>query len=384
MALSSRTLVVALVAALLAGGAVIALAGLALLWLARGPALPRLSSSGYWSQACVTSDEALLAAGGESFAVLDLSSGAIVGQGDGYVHAVACEGPRAVVLGYSATWTWPGGASGPEAPAIGDELALAFEDGSRVWTSRASRSGRISGPLVLFRDRGSERQSHDLGPKEFGEVGRARSLPTPDSFRMWPRRQGRAAGSPETRLLLAAGWEPSRSFSSVEPLPWGFFAVDPASGGVQALLQPIVSDASLNLVRRPALDASDDLATLALATSDGTDGTLALFRPPATAPSLRVPLPGWDEVMRLAVSRDGSRIAVASAFRGDDRPARVAVFDARDGRSLWSAEVGANVYGLALLRDGSLVWASSAREAARVALPEGRELWRARVQQPSR
>ena len=107
--------------------------------------------------------------------------------------------------------------------------------------------------------------------------------------------------------------------------------------------------------------------------------TLAVFRPPSTVPSLRVPLPGWDEVLRLSVSRDGSRIAVASAFRGDDSPTRVAVLDARDGRRLWGAEVGANVYGLALLGDGSLVWASSAREAARLELPGGRERWHARV-----
>lgn len=196
MPLSRRTLVVALVAAVLGGCGVLALAGMVLLWLARGPSLPRLSSSGYWSQACVTSDEALLAAGGESFAVLDLSNGAIVGRGDEFVHAVACEGPRAVVLGYEATWTWPGATRGPAAQAAGDELVLAFEDGSHAWTSRATRSGRISGPLLLTRERGDARQGDSLGPVAFGEVGRAKALPTPDSFRMWPRRQGRAAGSP--------------------------------------------------------------------------------------------------------------------------------------------------------------------------------------------
>lgn len=159
--------------------------------------------------------------------------------------------------------------------------------------------------------------------------------------------------------------------------------MDTATGEVRALLQPIVSDPAVNLARRPALDASESGATLALATSDGTDGVLAVYRPPATVPSLRLPLAGWDEVLRLAVAPDGTRVAVASAFRGDGRPARVAVFDACDGRRLWSTETSANVYGLALLRDGSLVWASSAREAARVALPEGRELWHTRIQQPS-
>lgn len=382
MALSRPALVVAVIVAVIGACGAFTLAGLALLWLTRGLSLPSASSSGYWSQACVTSDESLLVAGGQSFAVLDLSSGAIVGRGDEYVHAAVCEGPRAVVLGYSSTWTWPGGTRGPESQAAGEELGLACGDGTRVWTSRASRSGRISGPLVLSVERGAERRGYDLGPEAFGEVGRAKALPTPDSFRMWPTRQGRGATGPEARLLLAAGWQPGRSFSTIEPLPWGFFAVDPATGGVQALLMPIVSDPALNLVRRPALGASEDGATLALATSEGTDGVLAVFRPPATVPSARVQLAGWDEIMRLAVAPDGTRVAVASAFRGDERPAHLAVFDASDGRRLWSADVGANVYGLALLRDGSLVWASSEREAARVALPQGRELWHARVQSP--
>lgn len=148
---------------------------------------------------------------------------------------------------------------------------------------------------------------------------------------------------------------------------------------MRALLQPVPSDAALNLVGRPALDASDDGAVLALAASNGTDGTLAVFRPPAATPALRVALPGWDEVLRLSVAPDGSRVAVAGASRGDARPARLLVVDAGDGRQLWSGEVRANVYGLALLGDGSLVWASSAREAARLELPGGRERWHARA-----
>lgn len=379
MAGSRRNLVVAVLAAVFGGCGALVLAGLAVLWVAGSAALRTPSSDGYWSQACVTSDEALLAAGGSSFAVLDLSSGAVVGRGDGYVHAVACEGPRAVVLAYSSTWTWPGGAQRPAVEAGGEELVLALADGRRLWTSRTSRSGRAAGPLVLSLDGGEQDLRRELGPKDFGEVGGAKSMPTPDWFRMWAARTARYAGRPGARLLVAAGWEPNRSLSWVEPVPWGFFELEPVSGQVRALLQPIQTDAALNLVGRPALDASDDGGVLALATSNGTDGTLAVFRPPATTPALRVPLPGWDEVLRLSVAPDGSRVAVASASRGDAQPARLLVIDAGDGRRLWSGEAGANVYGLALLGDGSLVWASGAREAARLELPGGRERWHARV-----
>jgi hypothetical protein len=376
MALSKRTIVVALVMAVVVGSGVLMVAGVAAVWMLRSSSG---SSDGYWNDACVTSDEGVLVAGGLSFAAIDLGSGAIVGRGDGYVNDVACEGKRAVVFAYSGTWTWPGGERGPAVASPGGELALALEDGRRLRNSRASRSGRISGPLAVWLE-GGERQGWDLGPGDFGEVGRAKQHPTPDWFRMWPARLTRYAGRPQPRLLLAAGWQPNRAFSSVEPVPWGFFAVDPASGSVQPLLQPIVSDSALNLAYRPALDASDDGTTLALAASNGSDGALAVFRPPATTSVHRIPLTGWDEVMRLSVAPDGSRVAVVSGYRGDDRPARLAVFDTRDGQRLWSTTVSTNVYGLALLRDGSLVWASAAREAARVELPGGRELWRARAQ----
>jgi hypothetical protein len=117
---------------------------------------------------------------------------------------------------------------------------------------------------------------------------------------------------------------------------------------------------------------------LVLATSNGTDALVAIYGRPNGEP-LRTTLSGWDEVYRLAVAPDGSRVAVASAFHGRDQPARIVLLDARDGRRLWSTTVAASVAGLALLRDGSLVWASSARQAARVAFSEPRVAWQTQL-----
>jgi hypothetical protein len=99
---------------------------------------------------------------------------------------------------------------------------------------------------------------------------------------------------------------------------------------------------------------------------------------------VRATLAGWDEVSRVAVAPDGSRVAVASAFHGKDQPAHIVMLDSRDGRRLWGTEVAAPVYGLALLRDGSLVWASSGREAARVAFLEHRVAWHTQVDAATR
>jgi hypothetical protein len=337
------------------------------------------SSAGYWDRACVTSDEALLAAGGESFAAIDLATGTVVGRGDGFVHAVVCQGSRAVVHAYSGTWTWPGGARGPEAKVDG-EPALAFEDGTRVWTARNGRKGRY-GPLEVRIER-TEGREYEIGHQAFGTVGHAKDAPPPNTFAIREAIAMRGA-VPGARLLLAAGWSPNHGFSSVEPLPWGFFALAPLSGELEPLSEPILSDSTLNLLRLPQIAGSENGAVLALATADGTNGMLAVFRAPSAKPVVRVPLPGWDEVSRVSVSPDGARVAAASVYR-PEKGARMVVVDANDGRPLWRGEAKGNVYGLVLLRDGSLVWASSNREAARVSLPDGRELWHVGLQDAQR
>jgi hypothetical protein len=201
--LSKQTIVVAAVLAVVVASGVLLAAGFLAVLLLRSPSGASRSSSGYWTSVCVTSDETLLAAGGESFAAIDLATGEVVGRGDGFVHDVACEGRRAVVFAYSGTWTWPGGERSAALESRGGELALALEDGRRLRTSRTSRSGRISGPLRVWLE-ASERQEWSLGPGEFGEVGRARQRPSPDRFRMWPARLTRYAGRLQAGILVTS------------------------------------------------------------------------------------------------------------------------------------------------------------------------------------
>ena len=68
---------------------------------------------------------------------------------------------------------------------------------------------------------GETRSGTDLLPALFGSVGAARPLPLPDSFAV---RFGNVLR--DGRLLLAAGWQPSRSRGTVEDVPWAFFAWD--------------------------------------------------------------------------------------------------------------------------------------------------------------
>lgn len=350
--------------AMVGGCGLSAIGGLVAWWLEKQlPERPSTPRWAYWNDACFSADEKLMAAGGAGFAVLDLASGKVLGRGTEDVYDVACQSTSVTVLGYKATWSWPSGSRGPVAERHGPLLA-AFDDGTRVWATR--RSGRaIGGALELDVERGGSTRVIELGPRGFGEVGRAKAMPSPKSFAMWPGGRLR-----DGRLLLAAGWEPNHVGSSAEPVPWGFFALRADDGSVEPVRAPIVGDSALNLARISKVKASADERTLVLANSNGSSAVVFIHGGPNPLP-VRASFSGWDEVSRLAVSPDGSRVAVASAFHGEGQPARIVVLESRHGGQVWSRDVAASVYGLALLSDGSLVWASSAREAARVPIGGG-------------
>lgn len=368
--MSHKPMILAVVVMSVVLGLVFVAGLLGLIWLGYTGRLPKPRRYSYWTNACVTADGKLLAAGGAGYAVIDAADGRWLATGPEDVHGVACGEKRAFVAGYTSLRVWPDGSASATTDSPGGRLVAALDDGTLVWTSFDRRSGKAVGPSRFTLQRGGGTRGLAPGPGSFGAVGGARTAPFADRFSSHP-----GTLLPGRRLLLAAGWQPNFSGSAVEPLPWGFFALGLDDGRVEALLPPTPSDARIRMTAFPAQVAgSADGRTLAVAVSNGTTGTLAIQHlPDGHGP--RVALPGWVEIARLAVSPDGASVAVASSFRGAEGPAKLAVFDARDGRSVWARVVGESVYGLALLADGSLVWATSDLRAERLDPDSGRSLW---------
>lgn len=318
---------------------------------------------------CITADEALLVVGGGGHAVIDVARGAVVAQGEDEVVGVSCEGSRAVVLGTDATLGFPGGARGPAIERGGDRLVASFDDGTRVWTSRASRDGRPEGPLTIVAESSASRRTHVLVPELFGDVGRARAEAVPDRFAMW------AGGSvPGRRLLVAASWlsEPGAAARA----PWGLFAVELESGRVTPMGASVPGSPTGDFARAPSLAAiaSPDGGLFAAGLSDGASSTLVLVRPASGAAPVRVAIAGAEGIARIAFTPDARRVAVATTEAGGH--SRVLAYDTTDGRALSHVDVDGAVVALGLLHDGSVVYATDARQVVRIAIADGRTIYR--------
>lgn len=326
---------------------------------------------GYWSATCVSGDGRYLLAGGDHTALVDLAAGRLVERRPGLVKAVGCDASGGIAIGYSGALQWPAKTPAGPPPRLGDTVLARDAKGAWISASRRLATGKWSGPPTVLVSGATGPRSFELLPQHFGPVGSARTLPFADTFAV---RFGTLLE--DGRMALAAGWQPSRSGSQVEDVPWAFFALDLGTGAIEALTPPLRSDAAINQAWLQTIAATPDGEQFVLATHDGTLLTVARFERGADRPSLVVRLPARGSANAVALSPDGSFAAVASETRGRDAPATVRVVD-RGGKTVWTAGFRKNVAGLHFLRDGALVVAAGEAKAVRVALPAGTGSWTA-------
>jgi hypothetical protein len=319
---------------------------------------------GYWNGSCLSGDGRHLVAGGDHAALVDPSTGAVVQRVPGMVKALGCDATGAIVMGYSAAFRLPGQAAAP-APSPGGETVLGRRpDGAWISTSRRISGGGWSGPAAVFVTHGQGGSRTELLPERFGSVGAARSLPLADSFAV---RFGNLLQ--DGRLLLAAGWQPSRSGGAVEDVPWAFFAWDLQAGQAAPLTAPLASDPAINQAWFQRIAASGDGAHLVAAVHDGERVTIAWLGRGASRPARVTALPSKGAANVVAVSDDGAFVAIGTESRGRDAPAHAWLLDA-SGKLAWSQTFQKTVAGVHFLPDRALIVAAGEATAVRVPLPK--------------
>jgi len=328
-----------------------------------GPSPPGIGDGGYWTVSCVSGDGRHLIAGGDHAALVDASTGAVLLRLPGMVKAVVCDGSGALVVGYSTAVRLPDKTSAP-VPSLGGDTVLARSP-EGAWISAARRivAGKWQGPATVFVTQGRDVSRTDLLPERFGSIGAARSLPFADSFAV---RFGNLLQ--DGRLLVAAGWQPSRSLGRVEDMPWGFFAWDPKSGEASPLTAPLRSDAPINQSLVQKIAATGDGAHLVIATHDGQRVSVGWFERGANRSTRVVSLAAKGAASAISISEDGAFVAVGTESRGRGAPAQTWLFDAA-GKLVWSSPFEKTVAGVHFLPDRSLIVAAGEAKAVRVALP---------------
>ena len=339
-----------------------------------GPACSRSPApgDGYWSTSCVSGDGRYLLAGGDHTALVDLTAGKVLERLPGLVKAVGCDTGGGIALGYSGALQWPAKTPAGPVPSMGDSVLGRDASGAWFSSSRPASAGKWRGPAMVTVSGGAHERAFQLLPQQFGVVGAARPLPVADSFAV------RFGGlMHDGRLLLAAGWQPSRGGDEVEDVPWAFFALDLRSGAPTPLTPPLASDARINQAWLQRIAATPDGSRLLVTAHDGSQLTVAQYEPGEDRASLVTSLPARGSPSAAALRADGAFAAVAAETRGRDAPAAVWVLD-RGGKQVWTGTFRKNVAGLHFLPDGSLVVAAGEAAAVKVALPDGIEKWRTR------
>ncbi len=325
---------------------------------------------GYWSFSCVTGDDQYLVGGGDHAALIELGTGKSVDRISSMVKAVGCGRAQATVVGFDQAWTLPGKAQVTPAPAVNGEPLGLSPSGEWVSFGRKTVAGKWKGPPTLFISGGASARQSELLPSRFGKIGEARNRPTPDSFAV---RFGNLVD--DGRLVVACGWEPSSSGARIEDVPWGFFAVDLHNGEASPMSLPLKSDAQLNQLWLQRIAASPDGMHLVIAAHDGEQLAIARFDQGANVASRVTGQSAKGSVSAVAISDDGTLIAVGTESRGSDAPAQARVID-QAGKVIWTVELKKTVIGLHFLGDNSLIVAGAEARAIRVALPSGVEKWR--------
>jgi len=324
---------------------------------------PAPGSEGYWSVSCVGGEGRYLLAGGDGSALVDAATGTVLERSPGMVKAVGCDASGGIVVGYGSAVRLPGRTSVP-VPTIGGDTVLGL-DPSGAWISYGRRiSGRRwRGPASIFVTSARSASATEMLPARFGSVGAARPLPTPDSFAV---RFGNLLA--DGRVLLAAGWEPSRSPGGVEALPWGFFAWDLKTSAAAPLTGAIASDVAINQAWFQRIAGTRDGSRMVVAVHDGERLSIGWFERDAQRATRVVALVAPGGPSALAVSEDGAFVAVASESRGREAPAQAWVLDT-GGQVAWNGSFTKSVAGLHFMADGSLLVATGEARALKVSLP---------------
>ena len=327
----------------------------------RGAAPAGAVPDGYWSATCVSADGRYLLAGGDHAALVDTATGAVVERKPGMVKAVGCDATGGTVVGYSGSFRLPGGAAAPVPEISGDGVLTTTPAGAWISTARTISGGQWRGPASIVVRPGGGRV--DLVPALFGAVGAARTLSIPDGFAV---RFGTLLA--DGRVLMAAGWQPSRSPGRVEPVPWGFFAWDLDAHVASPLTGPITSDPAVNQAWVQRIAATPDAAHLAIATHDGERLTVARFARGAQRAERVVSLASKGAATALALSPDGAFVAIGSESRGREAPGQAWLLDA-SGAVVWTTTFAKAVAGAYFLPDGSLIVAGADLKTARTVPP---------------
>lgn len=335
------------------------------------------SSEDYWSRGCVTGDGALMLVSGSESQAIDLATGTTLERRAGYGSEVACGGHGAAsfLVGDEA-WLVPDGGTRPMKDLSNLARAVVLEpDGSLVVLDRTRdpTKNRNSTLTVTVRTLETEGTAVPLPASGFGPLalGAGVSPAGLDERDFVVRLAGRLS---DGRLLLMAGGD---TWSSGRRSPWAFFALEPKSAAITVLgrpHEPIISGA------RPAWTTGlwgTSLRDGFLAAAQTEEGwVLAAYDATAAEPRSTVKVPEKLRLEAVSFSADGSR-AVASLDDTDASTSSVAVIDVATGRQLWRQD-GLAPLGLALARlldDGTVVYATTHRQTARVDPATGRVLW---------
>jgi micrococcal nuclease len=315
----------------------------------------------YWDATCVSGDGRYLVAGGDHAALVDAAGGTVLERRSGMVKAVGCDATGGVVVGYDQAFRLPGGAAAPVPVISGDSVVATTPGGAWISSARTISGGQWRGPASIHVTPPGE--GTELVPALFGPIGAARALSLPDGFAV---RFGPLLG--DGRLLLSAGWQPSRSGGSVENVPWGFFAWDLRAHAAAPLTRPLPSDAAVNQSIVQRIAATPDASVLVVAAHDGKRVTVARYARDADRASRVVTLASAGAASALAVSADGALVALGSESRGREAPGQAWVQDA-SGATVWTATFVKTVAGVHFLPDGSLVVAAGEGRVVKVPLP---------------
>lgn len=323
-----------------------------------------------WDKGCVTGDEQLMLLGGDEAVAVELAGGTLAARSDLWAEAVVCGPSSGVAYGSSESMVrLPANeqvATDEERPT---DLVAARADGTLVhFDRRSDGQGRAREYAQLRAGKpGQPGKSFELAPVVFSGVGEQRQG-GPSGFFTWP---GGLLG--DGRLLLGAGWRPDRAFGELEAAPWGFFAMDLDSGAVTPLGPAHQTTRALDGSMLWKVAASPDGAVRVASFRGDTSVAVALYRA-GREPDAVATLDGAREAVAMDVSAAGDRVAVA-ALAPDGSSTTVALLDGA-AKVAWKSEpLQGSVYFLKLLRDGSLVYMTSRRAAARVAA-DGTPRWK--------
>jgi hypothetical protein len=316
------------------------------------------SGDHYWVRACVTTNEKLLVAGGDEAAAVDLATGKVVATAPMNVAAVACGASSGLAYGLADTLVrFPGAQQEPTHERDLNDVLGARPDGALVRFSR--RTDQKASPTEWARVRVGSEPDLALDPTRFGgAIAGVHDKPMSAFF----TRVG--ALLPDGRLLLAAGWEPNRGPGSLEPVPWGVYALDASSGAVTPVAAPLRCSTDLDTARVWRVATTSDFQRSAVAfRTDGGRTRVAVYD--GARLRFTTDLPDAREVTALDFTADGEQLTVAT-LADDGARARVSCIDGTGGVAWTSAEVEDTIALLHHLADGSLVVMTSKRVVLRL------------------